>query len=342
MKKRESFIDIVRAVAMTFIVLGHTIVHSEHCGMIFKFIYSFHVILFFIISGYTINQNKKFSDFFKNKFLRIMVPYFVWGTLFLLPYLFIGKSVGENFDIHSSYNLKELLLNILYGNGNALKQNSALWFLPSLFSMEIFFYGIVKINNYKKGWKDGFLLILLILIGGISSKYIKIIFPWGINTVLNCGYFFFIGYLIKKYQFIKVYFNNFHVNLFSFIIGTFACFLNPSIVSCIDYQYGNYFFTMISSLGISLFIIRVCYIINKNHILEFIGKNTLSILIFHKLIILIFQTKLGVLSRFLTNSNLFLELFLGVVVSVFAILTSLGFGMICKKIIPILIGEKSI
>ena len=41
MTKRKKFIDIARAFAIIFIVLGHTIVHSEHCMPIFKMLYSF-------------------------------------------------------------------------------------------------------------------------------------------------------------------------------------------------------------------------------------------------------------------------------------------------------------
>ena len=44
MSKRLSYIDITRAFAIIFIVLGHTINHSQHCSITFKIIYSFHVV----------------------------------------------------------------------------------------------------------------------------------------------------------------------------------------------------------------------------------------------------------------------------------------------------------
>lgn len=57
--KRITYIDIARAFAIIFIVIGHTLVHSQHCSLVFKFLYSFHVLLFFILSGYTFKIKKE-------------------------------------------------------------------------------------------------------------------------------------------------------------------------------------------------------------------------------------------------------------------------------------------
>lgn len=68
-----------------------------------------------------------------------MIPYFVWALLFLIPYMLFCGTVEESIGTSSSFDLKTQIINILYGNGNmsALKQNSSLWFLPALFTMEI-------------------------------------------------------------------------------------------------------------------------------------------------------------------------------------------------------------
>ena len=52
--KRITYLDIARAFAIIFIVIGHTLVHSQHCSLVFKFLYSFHVLLFFILSGFVV------------------------------------------------------------------------------------------------------------------------------------------------------------------------------------------------------------------------------------------------------------------------------------------------
>ena len=198
---RIKFLDITRAFAIIFIALGHTLVHSEHCGIIFKFLYSFHVVLFFIISGYVFKIKKEEENtfiFIKNKFIRIMIPYFVWALLFLIPYMLLGQSVSNSIGTNSSFSLKTQFLNVMYGNGNAsaLKQNSSLWFLPALFSIEMMYYFIIKF--LKKSHKiKKVALILLVLIGYITNTFLNINLPWGINTALVVGVFFYIGYLCK-------------------------------------------------------------------------------------------------------------------------------------------------
>ena len=340
MEKRISFIDISRAFAIIFIVLGHTLVHSDNCEGIFKLLYSFHVMLFFIISGYTFKNKDNFWIFLKNKFFRLMIPYFIWAVIFLIPYILFGKEVQENIGSNSSFDIKIQLFNILYGNGNssALKQNSSLWFLPVLFSMEVIYYFVIKLLNRSKNM-EFIILVNILLISYISNFTLKIIFPWGINTVLVLGVFFYVGYLFKIHEiFTKNRVLNFISIMAILIIGLSACYLN-TLVSCIDYSYGNLTLTLLSGFCLSIVLIYISYVIEKNVILEYVGKNTMGILIFHKLIILIFQVKFGTISNLLRSSNIIIELCLSIVITVLSIIFSLFCTKIVKKILPILIGK---
>lgn len=344
-KKRISYIDIARAFAMIFIVLGHTIVHSEHCGLVFKFLYSFHVVLFFIISGFTFNlkPEQSFFIFFKNKFVRIMIPYFIWGLLFLIPYMIFGTDVGNSLGTQSSFDLKMQVMNVFYGNGNlsALKQNSSLWFLPSLLSMEIIYYFIVKLSKNKKT-NEILILSILLLVSYLSSDFLSIIFPWGINTALNLGIFFYLGYILKKYNLFDQNSKLFksYIILPMFIIGLIACFMNKTHVQCIDYEYGYFTLTLLSGFCLSIFMVWLSLKIYQNKILEYIGRNTMGILIFHKLIVLIFQTKLGFISKLLSNSNIVIELVISLFVVILSIICSLIVTEIARKIFPLCIGER--
>lgn len=338
--KRLSYIDISKGFAIFFIVLGHTIVHSLNSHIVFNIIYSFHVPLFFIISGFTFDSiNKKFLDFIKNKFIRILVPYFIWSVLFLFPYYLFGGSVDESFGNTGTFSFISNLYNIVYGVGvnAALKQNTSLWFLPALFSMEFIFYFICKFQGKKK---QIFILIFLFLISVLSYKYITVIFPFGLNTFLNLGIFFYSGYLMKKYNIVDKNYKKRYLLTAFLLIGISLSIINDS-VSCVDYYYGNIFLFYVTSFFLSLFIIFISKLIITNKVLEYIGKNTMGILIFHKLIILIFQTKLGFVSSLLNNSNVFIELTLSLIVTILSIIFSLIGTKIVRKVCPILIGENS-
>jgi len=343
MSRRINYVDIARAFAIIFIVLGHTLVHSTNCGLIFKLLYSFHVVLFFIISGYTykIKENENFRDFIKNKFVRIIIPYFVWALLFLIPYMILGQTVGSSIGTNSSFELKTQLINVLYGNGNAssLKQNSSLWFLPALFSIEIIYYFVIKlINKFPKAKVA--ILIPMVSISYITNTFLNINLPWGINTALVIGIFFYIGYLLKEYNLFnkdKLFKSKYIIPIL--IIGLLSFYFN-STVSCIDYDYGSLTLAILSGICLSLVVIYISYIIKENRVLEYVGRNTMGILIFHKIIILIFQTKLGVISSLLKDSNIFIELSLSIVIVIISIVFSLIATEIVRKILPILIGEK--
>ena len=344
-EKRLSYIDIARAFAIIFIVLGHTIVHSQHLTAIYKLIYSFHIALFFILSGLTfkIKDNESFLSFFKRKFLRIMIPYFIWALVFLIPYMLFGNSIGSKLDITSSFNLKNMLFNILYGNGNmaALKQNTSLWFLPALFSMEIVYYFIIKFLKKHDSVKIVF-LFLIVLIGFLSTTYFNnfIILPFGITTVLNIGVFFYIGYLLKEFNIIEKTTSSLkYIYILMLLIGVVCCFLNFQSVTCLEYEYGNFALALSSGICISLFVLFISKMINKNKMLEYLGKNTMGILIFHKIIILIFQSKLGLISHWLLSSNIFIELILSILIVIISIIISLLVTEIVRKIFPLSIGE---
>lgn len=345
MKERIRFIDISRGIAIILIVLGHIIVYSEHCREIYKFLYSFHISLFFIISGYTFKIPKDYGFFIKNKFLRIMVPYFLWSILFLIPYIIFGQTLGLKSASSSSFNILIQLKNIIYGNGNnfALKQNSSLWFFPALFTMEIIFAFILRLlDKNKKNIVDILFGLFLFIIGYISTLLLnKVYLPWGINTTLQFGIFFYFGYLIKKMSILKIKEKiNLNIIFVCLILGLMACFFNNENVSAIDYKYGNYELAILSGLFLSLVVILCSILINESKILEYIGKNTMGILILHKPILIIFQSKLGIITKLLKDSNIIVELLVSALVLIITLIISLIGNYFLKKLIPFCIGEK--
>lgn len=336
MEKRINFIDIARGFAIIFIVCGHTITYSSHCDLIYKILCGFHVVLFFILSGYTfkINENKTFFKFVKKKFKRIMIPYFIWATLFLIPFFIFGQEVSSNLGAKANFELGNQLFNVLYGNGNnqALKQNTALWFLPALFSMEIIYYWIIKLIRKKSNLVKTLILIPLLIIGFLTYLYLKFILPWGLNTALVLGAFFYIGYLFKEF---KIYTQEKLFKIYYIVplllIGIVAALLNDKI-SAVNYRYGYLSLLLISGICLSTVVIYISFLINKNRILEYIGKNTMDILIFHKLFILVCQTKLGPISELMKNSNILIEMIMGILVITLSIIFSLIIAIALRKI----------
>ena len=86
--KRIGYIDYIRAFAIVLMIVGHIIQEDARLLMpIHEIIYSFHIPLFFFISGYVFSDNNlKLStkEYIKKNIKQIMFPYLGYCCLYLL------------------------------------------------------------------------------------------------------------------------------------------------------------------------------------------------------------------------------------------------------------------
>lgn len=90
MEKRETWIDIIRGIAIYLMVLGHCIQYATPLdydfggNIVFRVIYGFHMPLFMIISGflfwYSLNKYELLSGIY-SKIKGIMIPCASWGLV---------------------------------------------------------------------------------------------------------------------------------------------------------------------------------------------------------------------------------------------------------------------
>lgn len=348
-KDRIAWVDILRGIAMLLIVYGHIIIHCDKLSALNKYIVSFHIPIFFMISGFlfSVKSSIKYKDFIFKKFKRIMIPYFVFGFLFLIPFVLFGNGIGEMLDRESEVNIFKNIFGIFYGNGHDgfLRQNSSLWFLPCIFVTQQIFYFVEKIcTKYENGSKKlliySLTAIFMLILGYISYSIPHIRLPWGIDVAIVLSFFFAIGKIMnllynkwkdKKY--------NILIGII-LLIGGYILSAPNTAVACMNHEYGNYWLFVISAIVTSLGLIFLVQRWNKNKILEYIGNNTIGILIFHKLIIVLFQTKLGIISTNLLHGNIIIQVVLSLIILAISIASCLIPIIILRKFCPILIGEK--
>ena len=101
MKQRLEYIDILRAFAIFLVTLGHVLEYGGYGdGLLHGVIYSFHMPLFFAISGFVAAYSLRndgnarldlrgFVYLVWKKFRFIMIPYFAWN-LVVHPFAFSG------------------------------------------------------------------------------------------------------------------------------------------------------------------------------------------------------------------------------------------------------------
>lgn len=69
-KKRLGYMDIARGIAMLCIIMGHFGIATVN-----RFVYSFHVPFFFLLSGYFYSQRGTWKEFILTKAKQLLIPY---------------------------------------------------------------------------------------------------------------------------------------------------------------------------------------------------------------------------------------------------------------------------
>ena len=345
MQSRLTWIDIAKGISILCIVFGHVIVNSTQLYELYKLFLSFNVVIFFILSGITFKVNIRFERFLIKKIFRFLIPYFIFSFIFLIPFFLFGQNVSDDFNQNVSFDLKQAIIDIFYGVGenNRLKQNSPLWFLPALFSTELIYYFICKLDNRINYKTFSFIFLIFLFIISFFSTKLTLVIPFGFNSVLQIGPFFYLGFIFNKYILNKKEIL-FEKKYFSLIIGVFLIglsipfiYLNDTI-NCKDYLYGNYIYFLIESLFMSSGIILISYFICSNFILELLGRYSLEILLIHKIFIVLFQTKFGYFSTLYIDGSLILQVLLSLCVFIFTICISFFISVIMKYYIPFIYG----
>ena len=141
--QRVEHIDYLKGFAILMVLLGHIFIAKAPAGTHYPFcemIYSFHMSLFFFVSGFLAYKTNKIKEkgavfFLKKRAVSLLVPYLFW--LLIAPY-FIKNSYPTN--------IKELI------NKFYFIPNLNYWFLPLLFIYNIIYLFIsvpLKLGRIK-------------------------------------------------------------------------------------------------------------------------------------------------------------------------------------------------
>ncbi|MFW7363640.1 acyltransferase family protein [Vagococcus fluvialis] len=137
MKVRVDWVDISKLFGMFFIYLGHL---GSKSGLAYPWVYTFHVPLFFFLSGCLENYNKKnLSNNFKSKIISLLIPFYFFSIL-------VSLLVAVN---TNSTDIIKRFVSIWINGGirNTLPVGTGLWFLTCLFIIEVLFSIIKKLKN---------------------------------------------------------------------------------------------------------------------------------------------------------------------------------------------------
>jgi fucose 4-O-acetylase-like acetyltransferase len=278
---RISWVDNLRWIGILLIVLWHC--YLPAWNMLTKYLFSFHVILFFILSWLVFNDKKHtdFIKFVKNKFYRLILP-FIFFNVFMFAFL---KANWEfpwtriyDFVVWLSY------WDYLWDNGWYMNNkwgfnliNISTWFLTALFITSIYYFLVNKFFAHKKS-KIIFMFICSIIIY-VYSKVSIFRFPWGFEISFMVMFFYWLAHTYRKQIFeIVEKIDKKHLILLPFILGLNLYFINSTNVS--TNYYWNYILLLLNSFLWFSFFTIISKQIGENKLLSFLWKNSIIILWF--------------------------------------------------------------
>jgi acyltransferase len=209
--KRVDWIDAAKGLGIILVVVGHT---ANPAGLLNKIIFSFHMPLFFVVSGYLLNfarYDNHFRRLLQSRFRSLLYPYFVSGLVFFVIWLIFqcpnpftatpASAVGDVF--HKN------VLTYLYGIGqvNVYTPWSFIapvgpgWFIVTLFVTQLFFYLFLKVANAMRPMVSVLLLVVPTALGIYMGKYIFL--PWSIDIAATSVIFMFFGYSFRRGHYLE-------------------------------------------------------------------------------------------------------------------------------------------
>lgn len=184
-KNRIETFDIAKGIGILIMVLGHTGFGDSFD----KIIHTFHMPLFFFISGYFYRpeKTKSFKEYLVHQIDVLLIPYLVFAIFYeILHYIYVGE-------VSIDYFFKSLISS----NHNRIDVAGALWFLLSLFTAKIIYHVLEK--NIKSIF-DLSIVITVISLCAMTLRRFGVLLPFGLDSAMSMLIIIHMGYLLYRFR----------------------------------------------------------------------------------------------------------------------------------------------
>lgn len=192
-KGRYDYIDIAKGLGILTVVWAHIMI----TGWSHQVIYAFHMPLFFFLSGMLFQKEKypSFGTFVLRRSRRLLLPYIIYSVV---TWAFWAVFRYVRHDEVDSYMMPLLQTFIAQGSGAYMVHNSALWFIPCLFLVEILYYFLSKLGKYWCVLGCFACAALSFVLGSVLGDGWWFLLPWNADAALIALAFYCIGNMLAK------------------------------------------------------------------------------------------------------------------------------------------------
>ena len=253
---KDNYISTAKAFGIILMVLGHSIGPNMVC----RFIYMFHMPLFFFCSGYFFkapDSLKAVGRFTFKRFRGLYYPFIKWGVLFMLLHNLFCTWGLYDASLYGYYGFSDYLLRMRSLFFTMTGQEQLLdpfWFLKELLLASILICVIIfTLRKFENIYIDTFLWLLLIVFTVVTKPGdLGLPIIWNLSLMFLSETFLFDGYLYRKIEKVK----NYTLTSFflSIIILAFAVWSWNDSLDMLWYNAGSVLFFIPSAL-IGIFMI---------------------------------------------------------------------------------------
>lgn len=277
---RVNWVDNAKAIGIVTIVLGHG---PGLTTVVRDFFYTFHVPLFFFLSGVLLKTaylQQPFGQYAKRNATRLITPYvFFWFFSFLLWVAF-QVAGGEAISNLPSLALEQLR-GLLEGTSAGLQAvNGVLWFYTSLFVTALVLFLFARHDALK---------VSLILLGfGIAGALVPMLLkgehlPWNIDLIPVSMVFYGAGYLIAREKWIDGISSRTSVviALVAFAVTLAVTLINKKVDMSWQVFGDSYLLYLLGAFAGSALVIAIAKLIPASRVARYLSDNAIIIFSIH-------------------------------------------------------------
>lgn len=282
--KRIQYLDVAKGISIFLVIIGHLVPMDTGIG---QYIYSFHMPVFFVLSGVLMYYNDSWKkhpigDVIKKKMKSLLYPYFMFSSVFIICILVkAGIKIA----------IRNLISTIIF------EGIIVYWFLPALFVSELLFVICYKKRKSKYAfWLFGLLTMTFSYFktkySDVGNIFISVLFRFGniMNRAVIGTIFIILGYyfikitnevfIIKNNNFKRTNFLCLGTTLVALLIN--ICLYRFNYVDLNNSIIGNPLLFYINAVMGSYTVIMLSLTIFSNvKIFSYFGKNSLIVFATH-------------------------------------------------------------
>lgn len=192
MKQRLDYIAWIQFVGVLCVIFGHSmndIAVPDALREVKYWVYTFHMPLFFLVSGYLFTYTGGFEHkggywgTLKGKVSRLLIPYVIWNLAFVFPKMLMAPYISESVELTPEF----FGMMALYPRYSILGHT---WFLFALFEMFVIAILLDRLRKNKLLWIP--VTCVLAIIFCFQEKELFL----AVNDLMKDGVFFWIGMLL--------------------------------------------------------------------------------------------------------------------------------------------------